>query len=186
MNSTFNYPTTIKGCSYRNISTATSFVTITATTGALTIKDCVGDDVLPLINLQSNIRPRLKNNVRWLGALGNSGGRYFWKIPVTGSANVQVGIVANSNFSGNNAYRKASVIFASRHIDFNGSAVADYVTKSTTYETPAGFVPVIDAQVEIDSVGGGTTATYSAQGRYLVVSVPNTYTNTEIEVEFMV
>lgn len=186
VNSTLDYWTVIKSCSYRNISIATSFVNITATTGALTITECVGDGVLPLINLQSNIRPRMKNNVRWLGAAGNSGGRFFWKIPITGSSTLQVGIIANTNPSGNLLYRKCTTLFVSRHIDYNGSAVADYATKSTTNESPANFAPAINTQVELDAVGGGASGVYSAQGRYLVVSIPNTYYYSEVEADFVV
>ena len=186
INGIYDYPVTVKGCSYRNISNATSFVNIAAAIGDVTITDCVGDGVLPLINLQSNIRPHLKNNSRWLGAAGNSGGRFFWKIPTTGAANVQVGIVANTLPGGSAGYRQASVFFASRYIDRSGVAITDYATGSTIYATPGGTAPAVDARVELDAVGGGTSGTYSGQGRYLVVSVPNTYAVTEIEAEFMV
>ena len=186
INGIYDFPVTIKGCSYRNISNATSFVNIAATAGDVTITDCVGDGVLPLINLQSNIRPRLKNNSRWLGAAGTYGGRFFWKIPTTGAANVQVGIVANTLPGGSASYRQASVFFASRYIDYSESAVTDYATNSTIFATPGGFGPAVDAQVALDVVGGGTSGYYSGQGRYLVVSVPASYTATEIEAEFMV
>ena len=186
VSSTIDYPTVIKGCTYRNISTATSFVTIEATTGELTITDCIGDGVLPLINLQSNIRPRLKNNRRWLGAAGNAGGRFFWKIPTTGGAIATVGVTANPFSSGNLAYRGASAIMAARSIGWNGSAVTDYASKSTTYETPSSLFGVLDIQVELDAVGGGANAAYSTQGRYLVVSVPNAYYYTEVEADFVV
>lgn len=186
VNTTIAHPTFIKGCSYRNISTATSFVTITATAGNHTITDCIGDDVLPLINLQSNIRPRLKNNRRWLGSAGNSGGRFFWKIPTTGGTIATVGVTANPLPSGNLAYRGASAVMAARAIGWNGSALTDYASKSTTYETPSSLFGVLDIQVELDSVGGGANAAHSEQGRYLVVSVPNTYYYTEVEADFMV
>jgi hypothetical protein len=181
-----NVPTVVKDCSYRNITTATQFVTITATLGDITITGCVGDNVLPLVNLQSAIVPRLKNNTRWLGASGTSGGRFFWKIPTTGAALVNVGISSNALPGGSLNYRDASSIYAARSIDFD-VIEQDVAAKYTIYETPGNvLIGPLDIQVDLDSVGGGSTSPYTAQGRYLVVSVPDTYLYTEIEADFVI
>ena len=181
-----NVPTVIKDCSYRNITTATQFVTITATLGTLSITGCVGDNVLPLINLQSTIVPRLKNNTQWLGAVSTFLGRFFWKIPTTGAAIVNVGISANALPGGSLNYRDASSIYAARSIDFN-VVEQDVAAKYTIYETPGNtLVGPLDIQVDLEVVGGGSTAPYTTQGRFLVVSVPNTYLYTEIQADFVI
>ena len=181
-----NVPTVIKDCSYRNITTATQFVTITATLGTLSITGCVGDNVLPLINLQSTIVPRLKNNTRWLGAVSTFLNRFFWKIPTTGAAIVNVGISANALPGGSVNYRDASSIYAARSIDFN-VVEQDVAAKYTIYETPGNtLVGPLNIQVDLEVVGGGSTAPYTTQGRFLVVSVPDTYLYTEIEADFVI
>jgi hypothetical protein len=179
-------PTVIKDCSYRNITTAIQFVTITATLGTISITGCVGDNVLPLINLQSNIVPKLKGNTQWLGAAGTSGGRFFWKIPTTGAAIVNVGISTNVAPSGSVNYRDASSIYAARSIDFD-VVQQDVAAKYTIYQTPGNtLVGPIDIQVDLDAVGGGSTSPYVSQGRYLAVSIPSTSLYTEIEADFVI
>jgi hypothetical protein len=186
VNSILDVPTTIKSCSYSNITTATSFVTVTSSTGDLTVTSCVGDDVLPLINLQNNIVPRLKHNTRWLGAAGTSGGRYFWRIPTTNAALVNVGVTANALPGGSLNYRDASSIYAVRSVDFN-VVTQDVASKYTIYETPAsGLIGPLDIQVELNTVGGGATGTYTVAGRYLAVSVPATYANVKIDADFVI
>jgi hypothetical protein len=186
VNSILDVPTTIKSCSYSNITTATSFVTVTSSTGDLTVTSCVGDDVLPLINLQNNIVPRLKHNTRWLGAAGTSGGRYFWRIPTTNAALVNVGVIANGLPGGSLNYRDASSIYAVRSVDFN-VVTQDVASKYTIYETPAsGLIGPLDIQVELNAVGGGTTGTYTVAGRYLAVSIPATYDNVQIDADFVI
>ena len=186
VNSIVDVPTIVKSCSYRNITTATSFVTVTSSTGSLTVTSCVGDDVLPLINLQNNIVPRLKYNTRWLGAAGTSGGRYFWRIPTTSVALANVGVTANALPGGSADYRDASSIYAARSVDFN-VVTQDVASKYTIYETPASTtIGPLDIQVELNTVGGGSTGTYTVAGRYLVVSVPSTYANVQIDADFVV
>ena len=186
VNSIVDVPTIVKSCSYRNITTATSFVTVTSSTGSLTVTSCVGDDVLPLINLQNDIVPRLKHNTRWLGAAGTSGGRYFWRIPTTNVALVNVGVTANALPGGNLEYRDASSIYATRSIDFD-TVIQDVASKHTIYETPGNtLVGPLDIQVDLNTVGGGSTGTYTVSGRYLVVSVPSTYFYVEIDADFVI
>lgn len=180
-----NYEVLVRGCKYKAISGAASFVVANGTTGSVRISNCEGDGVLPIVNTQSNVAISLKGNRRWLGAPGSSGGRLFWNIPTQGAAIVQCGISANPNPPGNLLYRKASNILAARHVDYNGSAVADFITKTVIYETPAGYVSVIDVQVDIDSVGGGASAVYANFGRNIVVSVPNTYNPVTFEADFI-
>ena len=182
-------PTVIKNCTYRSITTATSFVTITATLGTLTITGCTGDDILPLINLQNIIVPRLKSNTRWLGAAATSSGYFYWKIPTTGGAMVNVGIMANALPSGNANYRDVSSIYAARSVDYNTSTLVaqDVANKYTIYETTStSLIGPLNIAVQLDSVGGGSTSPYVNAGRYLVVYIPDTYQNVEIEADFVI
>jgi hypothetical protein len=166
-------PTVIKDCSYRNITTATQFVTITATLGTIAITNCIGDNVLPLINLQNNIVPRLKGNTQWLGAAATSSGFFYWKIPTTGGAMVNVGIMANALPGGSANYRDVSSIYAARSVDYNSSTlvVQDVANKFTIYETPSTtLIGPLTINVQLDAVGGGTTSPYVNAGRYLVLA----------------
>ena len=140
-----------------------------------------------MINLQNSIRPFLKYNTQWLGAPGVASSRYYWTIPVTGGANIRIGVTANSNPGGSANYRMSSIVYASRQINYSGAAETDYAEKYTVYETPAkSSAPVLDIQVELDSVGGGTSAAYSVQGRNLIISIPDSYTNYALEADFEV
>jgi hypothetical protein len=182
-------PTVIKDCSYRNITTATQFVTITATLGTIAITNCIGDNILPLINLQNNIVPKLKGNTRWLGAAATSSGFFYWKIPTTGGAMANVGIMANALSSGSANYRDLSSIYATRSVDFDTptSTEQDVASKFTIYETPGNtLIGPLTINVQLDAVGGGATSPYVNAGRYLVVYIPDTYQNVEIEADFVI
>jgi hypothetical protein len=184
-----NVPTVIKDCSYRNITTATQFVTITATLGTLAITNCIGDNVLPLINLQNDIVPRLKGNTRWLGAAATSSGWFYWKIPTTGSAMVNVGISANAAVTGSLNYRDVASIYASRSVDFDTPTLTEQDVASiyTIYTTPGNtLVGPLNINVQLDAVGGGYFSPYVNAGRYLVVYIPDTYQSVEIEADFVI
>jgi len=187
VNSILNYTTLVHGCTYKNISYS-HFTNITATDGEIVISNCIGDDTTPLINLQSAIRPKLKSNLKWLGLRGNSSGRFFWKIPITGSAITNVGITANAFPGGSLNYRDTSSIYAVKSIDYNTGTLVfnDIAAKSTIYETSGNtLIGPLNIQVDLDSVGGGSVLPYVNQGRYIVVSVPNSYLYIDIQADFV-
>jgi hypothetical protein len=180
------YNTIVSNCSYRNIATATSFVTMSGSQGSLVIVNCIGDNVLKLFNTQSSITVSAKNNKNWLGAVQTASSRYYWVIPTQGSSIANVGIKANTNPGGNANYRKSTNALVARSTDFNGSVVTDYTAKTDLYAAPGIFASAIDLQLALDSVGGGANGAYSTLGRNLVISVPNTYTAVELEVDYVV
>ena len=181
------YTELVHGCTYKNISYS-HFTNITSTDGEIVISNCIGDDTTPLINLQNTIRPKLKSNLKWLGLRGNSSGRFFWRIPITGAAIVNVGITANAFPGGSLNYRDASSIYAVKSIDYNTGTLVfnDIAAKSTIHETPGNtLIGPLDIQVDLDSVGGGSVLPYVNQGRYIVVSVPNSYMYIDIQADFV-
>jgi hypothetical protein len=185
MSSVSNYPVTVHGCTYSGITGATSFVNVTATAGSLAIFDCVGDNVTQLVNLQSVIAVVLRGNKRWLGAVGNSGGRLFVRIPMQQGGIVKVGIKANTSPGGNSRYRTSLTVMAMQRTGYSGTDLTDYATLTTAFNAGSdGYVPAISAQIDFDSVGGGVALPFVSTGRYLVVSVPNTYNATSFEADF--
>jgi hypothetical protein len=184
---TNSYTSTIRNCTYSNITTATFFANVSATSGTLNIFNCQGDNVLPLVNLQSAMTIRLKDNINWLGAAQTASSRFYWNIPTQGGQLAQVSISANTNNAGNPAYRSTASYVASRNVNFDGTNVTDYAALTTAYSyAGTGYAGAIAPQIDLTSVGTGATATYSASGRYLVISVPNTYTAVNISADYLV
>lgn len=185
INYAFSYKTTIRGCNWEGITGATSFISLTGSTGSISIYDCTGDNVLPLINAQSGVGVSLRGNKKWLGAIAEAAGRYFVKIPTQYGAIIKVGIMANTSPGGFAQYSTAISVMAMRRAGYSGSALTDYATLTTAFSAGGdGYVPAISAQIDFDAVGSGAALAWSNIGRYLVVSVPNSYANVTFEADF--
>lgn len=178
------YSVMIKGCTWESITGATSFAALTGTSGTAYIYDCIGDEILPLINMQSAVTVVLRGNKRWLGAIATASSRYYVKIPVQNGAIVKVGIKANTAPAGNNNYTTALTAMAMRRAGYSGG-LTDYATLTIAFSAGAdGYAPAITPQIDFDAVGSGATLAWSATGRYMVVSVPDTYAAVNFEADF--
>jgi hypothetical protein len=184
-NGTISYSSTITNCTYSNNSAA-YFATVSATVGGLTINGCQGDGVTPLINLQSSMGVALNNNLFWLGAAQTASSRYYWNIPTQDGELVQISIVANTNVGGNPEYRSTGTYIASRNINFSGTNITDYAALTTVYAyAGTAYAGALAPQLDLSTVGGGASATFTTVGKYLVISVPNTYDFVEIKVDYL-
>jgi hypothetical protein len=181
---TVNANVLIDGCRYEGCIGTTSFATIAATNGTLQIYNTVGDNVLPLVDTQNAVAVTLRNNENWLGADQTASSRRYWKIPTQKGALLTVGITANPSPSGSAAYSNSSSVLAIRRVGNNAGTVTDYAVKNTVYESSDGTVPVLDIALELDSVGGGTSSPYVTADRNLVISIPTSYTNYSINVDY--
>lgn len=100
------------------------------------------------------------------------------KIPFSSNTSVyEVTVTANTNNVGNGNYRRIKRINVSHETSFN-SALKSVLTQTTIANTGiyTGFTPDISTQVDFTSVGTGAEIAHITNG-YLVLSVPDTYTN---------
>lgn len=174
--------TKIRNCTWRDNTGASYFCNVTGSAGTLSIMNCVGDRTLPMLNSQDNVRFNVAGCREWLGAPQTASSRYYWEIPTWGSQAYSVGLSANTNPAGNPDYRKSANYIASRHVD-NSSGKKDFAESTLIFESSSGFAPVIDVDIELDSVGGGLSSAYAGKGRLLVVSIPDSYADVRIEAE---
>jgi hypothetical protein len=172
------------GNTWTNNTFTGALVTITSMNAAarLLLSDNEGDQAMPLIASGNFSGVRLSGNRRWLGAEQAASSRKYFRIPTFGVFVGSVRVTANPIPGGSALYRKAALFAVSRGTDYISSAIQDYVQSSSLHNPTVGTAGALAVQFDLDSVGGGAQLTPSQVGRGVVVSVPDTYANFEVEV----
>ncbi len=175
---------TIEGNTWVGNTYAGALVTVAAMVGSgrVVLANNTGDNVMPLIAAGNFSGVRVGINKRWLGAPVDSGTRLFYKIPTFGVFSGTVKVVANPLPGGSTLYRKGAVFAVTRGTDNISAAIRDYVEFTSLHNPAVGTAGALSVQWDLDAVGSGAQLTPSAVGRSIVVSVPNTYQNFEVEV----
>jgi len=174
----------IKGNGWSNNTFAGQFVTIGALVAGsrLTLEGNEGDNVMPMIASSNHSGIRLGTNLRWLGSPVTSGGRIAYTIPTFASFAGTLKVMANPLPGGSTLYRKAALFAVSRGTDNISAAIRDYVEFTSLHNPAVGTAGALSVQFDINALGGGANITPTAIGRNVVVSVPDTYANFEIEI----
>lgn len=175
---------TVKGNTWANNTFSTALVTIGALVAGsrLTLDGNEGDNVMPLIAASNHNGVRLGTNFRCLGAPVTAGGRIAYTIPTFASFAGTLKVIANPLPGGSTLYRKAALFAVSRGTDNISAAVRDYVEFTSLHNPAVGTAGALSVQFDINALGGGANITPTAVGRNVVVSVPDTYTNFEVEI----
>lgn len=174
----------VKGNSWANNTFAGALVTIGSLVpgSRLLLEENTGDDVMPLIQSGNFNAVRVGKNSRWLGAPVTAGGRIAYTIPTFASFEGIVKIKANPLPGGSTLYRKSAVFAVSRGTDNISAAIRDYVEFTSLHNPAVGTAGALAVQWDINALGGGANITPTAIGRNVIVSVPDTYTNFEVEI----
>lgn len=171
----------VDSCKWLNNTAATYFIQMTAAGTSVTAANNIGDNVLPLINCIAAATVDLKRNVNWLGSVQTASGKKFIVAPTFyGNFNGIVKFSGNPNNAGSALYRKTGLFSVYRYTDFSGS-ILDYVAKTNLSQAPAGTNPVIDITVTLDTVTGPTSGA-TLPNRYIVIAVPDTWSDIDFDV----
>ena len=141
----------------------------------------------PLFPAVSGALQTFKNIIRPFPIVSESS-RFAIKIPFNGtSSSYVIDVRANTVPSGNALYSRIA-----KYAVFQETAYSSNLTTYVSSElmskgaAPTDYVPLIEAQVDIDSVGGGSSKVSSSTSQlntgYIVFSVPNSYTNVEFKI----
>lgn len=174
----------VKDCTWVGNNYTGPLVTVTAQVGngRFLLEGNVGDNIMPLIAHGNFSGVRLLNNSRWLGAALPASGRLYYKIPTFNSFVGTVRVTANPLPGGSILYRKSALFAVSRGVDNVSATVRDYVEQSSLHNPAVGLAGALSVQWDLDAVGSGAQLSPTAVGRSIVVSVPDTYQNFEVEV----
>jgi len=179
-------------CSFVGNTGGTTEISITNTFvgSSVNLSNIEGDDRL-LFNAQADTPISAQGLKRWLDTPVVGDSRTSVKVPVQQSAVIATAIKANAAPSGDVNYRKSSRLVSVYGQDNDGSTA---VTQVNTTEVAAfpnisgnpALLPKLDIDIEIGSVGGGTSVNGHPNSGYVVVSWPNSYDSVTYDVQLEV
>ena len=174
----------IKGNTWGNNTFSGPLVTVGALVAGsrLQLDGNTGDNAMPLISSGNFNGVRVGVNHRWLGAPVTSGGRIAYRIPTFAAFEGLIKIIANPLPGGSALYRKTATFAVGRGTDNISAAIRDYVDAVSLHNPAIGTAGALSVQFDIDALGTGANITPTQVGRNVVVSVPDTYANFEVEI----
>lgn len=155
----------------------------TVSSSSVRVTDFDNETDFALYNTQDNVEvtfSRVKNPFPVI--VENS--RNAVKIPFNKAGLYELTMRCNTNPSGNNSYRRVIKAIMSIEVFFDGSNIVWNAELTETFKSTAGtgFVPAVDLQMDLTTVGDGTQKTKNDSDE-LVFSVPSSYNNIAYQLE---
>lgn len=177
--------TTLDNCQWEEIS-APALISNSTAGSAVKIMSCTGDLKTPLLDINSsNGDVNIVDCANWYTYNGIIGDRRVYFLPTTDSyLNCMVRVSANTLPAGSVNYRAAALFHLVRFVEFSSGSFTEFVRAeklSTNVGTSA--LPEIELIAELDNVAQGSTSITLKASRYVVLSVPSTYTEVVLRVD---
>lgn len=177
--------TTLDNCQWVEIS-APALISNSTAGSAVKIMSCTGDLNTPLLDINSsNGDVNIVDCANWYTYNGIIGDRRVYFLPTTDSyLNCMVRVSANTLPAGSPNYRAAALFHLVRFVDFGSGSFTEFVrAEKLSANVGTSALPEIELIAELDNVAQGSSSTTLKASRYVVLSVPSTYTEVDLRVD---
>lgn len=175
---------TFQSCKYSGMNYSGAVFDFSSGSGTADFIAIEGDNVSPLVS-GNGLFSRVKGSFDWLGTPYADSTNLSWNVPTGLGNQYYVTVTARTNSALAVESRKSATYLVDKQIAYTGSAFNDSLSSQLIYATPADgtygqVVPTFNFLA-----GGTTQATSYPNPTTWKVSIPNTYADYKISVEFL-